>query len=267
MFKSTFKIKKMDCAAEEHLIRIKLEGISGIKQLNFDLSNRKLEVLHIGDVQPITSAIHELNLKDTYISSEHADGLQQIASEKNERKLLIYVLIINAFFFVLEIITGLIAHSMGLIADSLDMLADALIYSLSLFAVGGTLIQKKKIAKVSGYFQLALAIFGFLEVLRRFIGSGEMPIFSTMIYISLFALMGNILSLLILRKTKSDDAHIKASWIFTSNDVIINFGVMMAGTLVYFTSSRLPDLVVGTIVFGIVIQGAFRILKLANDGY
>ena len=264
MQKSTFQIKKMDCSAEEQLIRMKLESIAGIKQLIFDLPNRKLEVLHSGEVQPISTAIHDLNLNDSYISSEQADGPTYAASEGNERKLLIYVLIINAFFFVLEILTGFISHSMGLVADSLDMLADALVYALSLFAVGGTIMRKKRIAKASGYFQLALAIFGFSEVVRRFMGFGEMPVFSTMIYISFFALIGNALSLVILRKAKSDDAHIKASWIFTSNDVIINIGVMLAGVLVYFTSSRLPDLIIGTIVFGIVIQGAFRILKLAK---
>jgi Co/Zn/Cd efflux system component len=243
---------------------MKLEGMAGIKQLAFDLANRKLEVLHSGEVEPISAAIHDLNLDDTHTVTEQADAQQHIASERNERKLLIYVLIINAFFFVLEMLTGFLSHSMGLVADSLDMLADALVYSLSLFAVGGTIMRKKRIAKISGYFQLALALFGFSEVVRRFMGYGEMPVFSTMIYISFFALIGNAMSLIILRKAKSDEAHIKASWIFTSNDVIINIGVMLAGALVYFTSSRLPDLIIGTFVFAIVVQGAFRILKLSK---
>lgn len=254
----------MDCAAEEHLVRMKLEGMTGVKQLAFDLPERKLEVMHTGAVQPIISAIHELNLDDSYVSTEPADGMQLAGAEKQERKLLIYVLIINAFFFVLEMVTGLLSHSMGLVADSLDMLADALVYSLSLFAVGSSILRKKKIAKISGYFQLTLAVLGFSEVIRRFIGFGETPVFSTMIYVSLFALLGNAASLIILRKTKSDEAHIKASQIFTSNDVIINMGVILAGVLVYVTASGLPDLIIGTIVFAIVIQGAFRILKLSK---
>jgi Co/Zn/Cd efflux system component len=52
--------------------------------------------------------------------------------------------------------------------------------------------------------------------------------------------------------------------IFTSNDVIVNIGVIIAGTLVYFTHSKYPDLIVGTIVFGLVAKGAFRILKLSK---
>jgi Co/Zn/Cd efflux system component len=59
-------------------------------------------------------------------------------------------------------------------------------------------------------------------------------------------------------------AHMKASMIFTSNDVIVNLGVIVAGILVYFTNSKYPDLVVGSVVFFLVAKGAFKILKLAK---
>ncbi len=182
----------------------------------------------------------------------------------DERKRLVYVLAINVFFFVLEMVTGLVSHSMGLIADSLDMLADALVYGLSRFAVGSTTIRKRWVARTSGYLQLALAVVGLLEVLRRFFGLSEVPVYSTMILISFMALLGNIVCLIILRGTRSKEAHIQASQIFTSNDVIINAGVIMAGILVYLTASKLPDLIIGSIVFVVVVQGAFRILKLAK---
>jgi Co/Zn/Cd efflux system component len=52
--------------------------------------------------------------------------------------------------------------------------------------------------------------------------------------------------------------------IFTSNDVIINLGVVIAGILVNLFSSSTPDLIVGTLVFILVIKGAFRILKLGK---
>ena len=56
----------------------------------------------------------------------------------------------------------------------------------------------------------------------------------------------------------------QASMIFTSNDIIINIGVMLAGVLVYFTQSMYPDLIIGAIVFLIVLKGAFNILKLST---
>ena len=56
----------------------------------------------------------------------------------------------------------------------------------------------------------------------------------------------------------------KASMIFTSNDIIINLGVIIAGFLVHWLHSNKPDLIIGSIVFALVIQGAFRILKLSK---
>ncbi|MBQ0741373.1 cation transporter, partial [Aquimarina celericrescens] len=79
-------------------------------------------------------------------------------------------------------------------------------------------------------FQITLAIIGFVEVLRRFFGDEKLPNFSTMIIVSIFALIANGICLYILQKSKSkEEAHMKASMIFTSNDVIINLGVITAG--------------------------------------
>ena len=144
------------------------------------------------------------------------------------------------------------------------MLADSFVYGLALFAVAGSITRKKNIAKSAGYFQLTLAMLGFIEVIRRFVGLETVPTFQTMIIISILALIANGLCLYLLQKSKSKEAHMQASMIFTSNDVIANLGVILAGVLVYLTNSKYPDLIVGTIVFVIVGRGAFKILKLSK---
>ena len=264
MNKTVFEITKMDCPSEENLIRLKLEGISSIAHLDFDIPNRKLSVFHSGEPDSIEKSILELNLGGKIISTEQTT-LTSFQENTEQKKLLWTVLVINFAFFVIEIITGLISKSMGLVADSLDMLADSFVYGISLFAVAGTIRRKKRIARVAGYFQIALAIIGFMEVLRRFIGGERLPDFRTMIVVSIFALVANGICLYLLQKSRSkEEAHIKASMIFTSNDVIINLGVITAGLLVHWLNSNKPDLVIGTIVFALVIQGAFRILKLSK---
>ncbi len=263
MQKTTFEISKMDCPSEENLIRMKLDGISGIKFLEFDIPDRKLFVYHTENIEQIEKSIIELNLGGKKLSSEQTDQTK-FDEQTNQRKVLWAVLAINFAFFIIEMTTGLISKSMGLVADSLDMLADSFVYAISLFAVGGTLIRKKKIARLAGYFQISLAVIGFVEVVRRFIGAEQMPDFSTMIVVSLFALIANGICLYILQKSKSKEAHMRASMIFTSNDVIINAGVIIAGLLVNWLNSNKPDLIIGTIVFALVIQGAVRILKLGK---
>tara|TARA_B110000858_G_C17695971_1_gene423527 strand:- start:118 stop:849 length:732 start_codon:yes stop_codon:yes gene_type:complete len=243
---------------------MKLEGISSIANLVFDIPNRKLTVFYNGEIDKIEKSVFELNLGGKKISTEQTDKTE-FSENSNQKKLLWTVLGINFTFFLIEMTTGIISKSMGLVADSLDMLADSFVYGISLFAVGGTLTRKKQIAKLAGYFQITLAIIGFIEVLRRFFGDEKLPDFWTMIIISIFALIANGICLYILQRSKSkEEVHMKASMIFTSNDMIINLGIIVAGLLVNWLNSSKPDLIIGTIVFVLVIQGAFRILKLSK---
>jgi Co/Zn/Cd efflux system component len=264
MKKTRFKITKMDCPSEEAMIRMKLGGLTNIKSLDFDIPNRQLTVFHTDTHNQILQLLDELKFDTSLIDSVTIEDYSTADRTDSERKLLWQVLGINFFFFALELIAGFISRSMGLVADSLDMLADSIVYGLALFAVGGTVARKKNVAKTAGYFQLVLAFIGFVEVLRRFLGLEDVPAFQTMIIISVLALFGNGLCLYLLQKSKSKEAHMQASMIFTSNDVIINLGVIVAGILVYVSSSKYPDLIVGTIVFVLVGQGALKILKLAK---
>ncbi len=52
----------MDCPSEENLIRMKLDGIEGILQLEFDIENRSLFVFHSGENGEITKQLESLKL-------------------------------------------------------------------------------------------------------------------------------------------------------------------------------------------------------------
>lgn len=162
--KTKFLIKKMDCPSEENIIRMKLAEIHEIDKIDFDIEQRQLTVYHKGNLKQIDASIDSLNFESSVITSEKVDGHYPADDSSLQRRLLWYVLIINAVFFLIEIVAGWISGSMGLVADSLDMMADALVYSLSLIAVGGTLTRKKNIAKMSGYFQMTLAVLGFQKL-------------------------------------------------------------------------------------------------------
>lgn len=265
MQKTTYKIAKMDCPSEESIVRMKLEGMENIKALQFDIPQRKLDVIHEGKAEPITKAIDSLNFNSSVLKSAEIDDDDMLLLQDNrqEKNIFITVFLINFFFFALELIYGFVSNSMGLIADSLDMLADAIIFGISIFVVGKAISKKRKVAKISGYFQLTLAVLGMVEVIRRFLGYTETPNYKIMMIISIFALIGNAVGLYLIQKAKSkQEAHIQAGKIFLSNDVAINIGVVVAGALVLITASKIPDLIISTIIFIIVGRGAYRILKL-----
>ncbi len=265
MNKSTFIIKGMDCPSEEALIKMKLRSFNNISQLEFDLENRRLTVYHRGLTREIESSLNDLDLDSSKIETQTIDDNLPTPSKMDEQYVLWIVLAINFGFFLVEGLAGFLSGSMGLVADGSDMLADAIVYGLSLYAVHKTVTAKRNVARLSGYFQLILAFAGFLEVIRRFMATDSPPASFTMIMVSLFALLGNATCLLLLKRVNNRDTHIKASLIFTSNDVIINIGVIVAGGLVYLLESNKPDLIVGAIVFLIVIRGALRILKLSTE--
>ncbi len=262
MDRSRFQVPKMDCAAEESLVRMQLDGIEAVRSLDFDLSARKVSVYHEGELSAVEAALEQLGLGSKLLGTEQTD--EAAPEHAQQYRLLWTVLLINLTFFVLEISFGFISGSMGLVADSLDMLSDALVYILSLFAIGSTINRKKKVAKWSGYFQITLAVLGFLEVTRRFLGTEALPDFRVMIVVASLALIANGFCIYLLQRSKNREAHMQASMIFTSNDVIINLGVIAAGVLVPWLGSSLPDLIIGAIVFVIVSLGAVRILRLAR---
>jgi Co/Zn/Cd efflux system component len=109
-----------------------------------------LTVFHIGEIDQIEKSVIELNLGGKKISTAQI-GQTEFEENKDQKKLLWSVLVINFAYFIIEMTKGIISKSMGLVADILDMLADSFVYGISLFAVGRPLIKKKRIAKLAGY--------------------------------------------------------------------------------------------------------------------
>ncbi len=256
-------VPKMDCPSEERLIRMALDGVPGIVELRFDLGQRKLTVLHSGDHGPLLEKLEPLGLGARLESSTaaRADELPAGPGAKSEAGVLRVLLAINASMFVVELVAGWTAESTGLIADSLDMLADAVVYGLALYAVGRAARVKVRAAHLSGVFQGILAVGVFADVLRRFL-TGSAPQPPTMISVATLALAANVSGLLLLARHRDAGAHMRASWIFSTNDVLANLGVIVAGALVAWTGSHLPDLVVGAAVAALVLVGAYRIFRL-----
>lgn len=262
MRKSLFHIRKMDCPSEEQILRMKLEDDIAVKGLEFNIPEKTMTVIHEGDAQEILNKLLPLNF-ETSLKASTETLETAISSDQDEGQILKILFTINAIMFFVELVSGIYSESIGLVSDSFDMLADASVYLISLYAVGKSLELKKRSAKVNGNFQIVLGFGVLIETLRRFI-YGSHPEPSYMIGISILALAANIYCLYLLSSKKEQGVHMKASYICSSNDVIANSGVIIAGGLVYLTGSRIPDLLIGIVVAGFVINGALTILKVAK---
>ncbi|AFV83697.1 cation transporter [Alteromonas macleodii] len=191
-------------------------------------------------------------------------GCEVEIKDQSQRQVLYWLLGINATMFVIEMGIGLLADSTALIADSLDMLADAVVYGVALYAIGKSLLHKANAARISGFFQMALGVLIIIDIVRRSIYGSE-PVSGLMMAMGAVALVANVICLVIIRKQRNEEVHMRASWIFSANDVIANLGVIFAGVLVFWLDSRWPDLVIGVIVSCVVLRGAKMILEDAGN--
>lgn len=251
------------------MVRMTLEGKDSVRSLQFDFGLRQAIIVHEGKPDFILDLLTPLNLGSSLLDSDELDEVEDVLhndrSEQSpsETRVLKQLLAINGGMFVVEIIVGWIAQSTGLLSDSLDMFADAAVYTLSLMAVGKTLREKKRAAKLSGILQIGLALGVFFEVARRFL-EGSQPEALLMVGTASVALISNISCLFLLARHRKGEVHMRASWIFSTNDVIVNAGVILAGILVYFTKSHLPDLLVGSIIAVVVLMGGIKIIKISK---
>jgi Co/Zn/Cd efflux system component len=265
MTMTRFRVGRMDCAAEERLVRLRLDAVAGVRRVDVDLDHRTVVVEHDADVAEITAALAGLELDSSELAANDTPVPAPAVDPHREQRALLIALGINAAFFAGEFAAGLLARSLSLIADSLDMAADASVYALSLVAVGRSMTRKRRLAAASGYLQLGLAVVGLLAVVRRILIDVEPPDVTTMIVMSLLALGGNIVVIVALRRVRSGDVHLEASWIFTANDIKVNLLVIIAAVAVAATESAAPDLIAGGIIFVIVANGARRILAISRS--
>ncbi len=178
-----------------------------------------------------------------------------------EARVLLVLLGLNALMFVVEMVAGWWAGSAGLIADAADMFADAAVYGVALYAVGRDARHKLAAARLSGLLQLALALGALTETARRAL-TGSAAEEAAMIGISLLALAANVACLVLIARHRHRGVHMRASYIFSANDVLANLGVIVAGVLVGWTGSSVPDRIVGFVIGAMVLAGAVRILRL-----
>lgn len=198
------------------------------------------------------------------MAKNRESDFQLNAQDVEERRTLFRVLGINAGQVIMAGGVGIVAQSTGLLGAALDNLSDAGVYIVSLFAVGRSVGAKSRAARLSGVLLIALALALLGEVVRRFV-TGSDPIGIAMIVTAIANAASNAWCLRLLRSHREQGVHLKASWIFTTNDMLANLGIVASGAAVMFFKSPLPDLLIGLVVVGIVLKGGWDILAEARE--
>jgi len=178
------------------------------------------------------------------------------------RQVLIFVLVLNALMFVLEFGAGLYSQSSALTADSLDMLGDAVVYGVSLYALGKSRQWRASVALVKAGLIAVLALVALVQMVSHFI-AGSTPQAPLMFWIGLIALAANLICLTLLYRYRQQDVNMSSTFECSRNDVIANGGVLVASAGVYFLRNPWPDIMVGGIIAAILLRSSIHIGRRA----
>ncbi len=180
-----------------------------------------------------------------------------------KRRTLWIVLWLNVAIAAGFLMSGLIGDSNAMIANGLDNSSDAIVYGISLLALSRSRSWKRGAARFSGVMLLIFAGGVILDAIRRYF-EGSDPVGAMMMTMAAVAAVVNLLSLYLLKKLQNNDVNLRAATTFSLNDFVANGGVILAGIVVIWTGSNLPDLLVGIAVAGIALYGGIDILRDAH---
>lgn len=185
--------------------------------------------------------------------------LELSALEARQKRVLIYVLMINAATFLMMVGGALVSGSSSLLSGTLDNLGDALTYALSLAVVGASCAAKARVALLKGVFICGAAIAVAAQIGWRILHP-ETPLVLPMSAVAILNLGANSLCLWLLSPHRESDINMQSVWECSRNDVVEGFAVIGAALAVWAFSSGWPDVLVAVALLVMFSRSAFRVL-------
>jgi len=181
-------------------------------------------------------------------------------------------IILNSAFVVIEVIAGLITHSLSLLTDAGHNLGDVAGLALALLAFKLSKVNStsqytygyKRSTIIVSFFN-ALVLFvavGFIayEAIMRFMHPENVD-GSTMAWVSLIGIAINAITAYLFVKDKDKDLNVKGAYLHMAMDAIVSFGVVISGLIIYFTKIYWIDSAVSLIIAIVILRGTWSLLK------
>ncbi len=192
------------------------------------------------------------------------DDLKVNENNKAFKRVLWIALVLNIAMFVVEIVYGVLSHSLSLRADAIDFLGDGVNYFATLFVLSSHISTKAKVSIAKALFMLGFGLWVLVEAVMRF-KSAQLPDSFTMSWVGFLALFVNALVAYLLFKYRDGDSNMQSVWLCSRNDAIGNLAVILASLGVYWWGTQWPDLVVALFMAVLAVSSAIQVIKAARN--
>ena len=185
--------------------------------------------------------------------------LELSALKAQQKRVLIWVLIINVVTFLMMVGGALVSGSSSLLSGTLDNLGDALTYAVSLAVVGASCAAKARVALLKGVFICCAALAVAAQIGWRVLHP-ETPLVEPMGAVAILNLGANSLCLWLLSPHRNSDINMNSVWECSRNDVVEGFAVIGAALAVWVFDSGWPDILVAIALLAMFSRSAARVL-------
>ncbi|MGB8656260.1 MAG: cation diffusion facilitator family transporter [Candidatus Zixiibacteriota bacterium] len=178
--------------------------------------------------------------------------------------------------FVLELVGGILTHSLALVSDAGHIFADVFALGLSWGALALSVLpanQKKTYgylraevlaAIINGVTLLLVAMGIFVEAFMRF--KQPVPVKSLeMFVIAVIGLLVNLFVFLRLKGIAEHSLNVKSAFLHVVGDMLASVGVIIGGLIMLFTKIYLVDPIISVLIGMIILRGAFLVIRESTD--
>ncbi len=209
-------------------------------------------------------------------SHEHAPkSLENISSA-------FYIgIVLNIIFTAIEYFYGYSTNSLALLSDATHNLSD--VGSLMLALIGMKLAKKtatlsytygfKKASLLASLINSVLLVVvagGIIyEAIERFTNPSPLA-GTTIIIVSAIGVLINTISAFLFFKGQKDDINVKGAFLHLLVDALVSVGVVIAGTIIYFTGWTVIDPIISLVIALVVLISTWNLfnesIRLVLDG-
>jgi cobalt-zinc-cadmium efflux system protein len=179
---------------------------------------------------------------------------------------------ITLLFVAVEVIAGVLSHSLALLTDAAHNFTDVLALALTWWALWVT-TKPAHSGKTYGYHRagilvallnsttLALIAIGiFYEAYHRFISPPEIKA-GILIWVGLVAVAVNLGTALLVRRGAEHDLNLKSAFLHLMGDVLSTIGAVIAGIVILFTGANWVDPLVSVLIGFLILWNAWGIVR------
>lgn len=204
----------------------------------------------------------------------HSHNHSQYQNDLKGQKLLISI-VLNIVITVAQVIGGLVSGSLSLLSDALHNFSDVI--SLTVSYIASKLSkQKASIHRTFGYKRAEIlaafinastltivAVLLIIEAIKRFKNPQEVES-GLVIWLSLIAIIGNGLSVLLLRKDSKNNINMRSAYLHLITDMLASVAVLIGGLLMKYYQMFWVDSLLTLLIALYLIWVGYDLLKTST---